>query len=268
MAQFFQTSFVQHRWTPSPVGPLHSLAFGTHAPSIVAVHGVTGCAWAWHALAEELPDLGMLAVDLRGHGDSARSADHTYRTTDHVDDLALQTSSIGKPFDLIGSSWGALVALEFAARHPEQVRRLVLLDIEPSFTAKSNDVMPRPRSFATADEAAAWIQSMQPAAPVGAVQAMLHGSLLAGVDGALVPKHDPYFFERWPFRDGDHWSTLDAIACPTLLVHASRTWVKGEVMQQMLERIRNAELVEIDSAHVIPVDAPTPLAALLRPFLA
>ncbi len=268
MAQFFQTSLVQHRWTPSPVGPLHSLAFGTHSPNVVAVHGVTGCAWAWHALAADLPDHGVLAVDLRGHGDSAWSADHSYTTNDHVDDLSLHTNSIGQPFDLVGSSWGALVALEFAARHPDQVRRLVLLDIEPSFTSKADEVMPRPRSFTTDDEAGAWIQSMQPAAPTAAVDAMLHGSLRPGPDGTLVPKHDPYFFERWPFRDGDHWSTLDAITCPTLLAHASRTWVKGDVMAQMADRIRDAQLVELDSAHVIPVDSPAAAAAVLRPFLA
>jgi pimeloyl-ACP methyl ester carboxylesterase len=265
---FFQTSFLQHRWTPSPVGPLHALSFGTHAPSIVVVHGVTGCSWAWHALAAELPDHGILAVDLRGHGDSAWSPDHRYSTADHVDDLALHTDSIGRPFDLVGSSWGALVAMEFAARFPDSVRRLVLLDIEPSFTAKADDVMPRPRSFANVDEAATWIQSMQPAAPAGAVAAMVHGSLRAAADGTLVPKHDPYFFEHWPFRDGDHWSTVDAVTCPTLLVHASRTWVKGEVMAQMAQRMRSAELVEIDSSHVIPVDAPATLAPLLRTFLA
>ena len=40
---------------------------------VVALHGVTGHALRWRVLAEQLPELRLVAVDLRGHGHSPKT---------------------------------------------------------------------------------------------------------------------------------------------------------------------------------------------------
>ena len=58
--------------------------------------------------------------------------------------------------DLVGSSWGALVALEWTVAKPGRVRHLSLVDIEPSFSRPETDVAPRPPAFADAAEVLAF----------------------------------------------------------------------------------------------------------------
>ena len=55
--------------------------------------------------------------------------------------------------DLIGSSWGALVAIQYAtAEHPDHLGRLIVVDVEPSFEQGETDLFPRPRDHADHDD--------------------------------------------------------------------------------------------------------------------
>ncbi len=87
-----------------------------------------------------LDDLGGLSahralvrLDLRGTGDSAVPADPaTYRCDRQVDDVEALRTHLGLDrVDLVAHSAGAAVAVLYAARHPERVRRLVLVAPSP-----------------------------------------------------------------------------------------------------------------------------------------
>ena len=69
---------------------LHYLEWGAaDAHPIVCVHGYTGSADAFNALARHLEDrYRILALDVRGHGESAWSPARAYRYTDQASDLA------------------------------------------------------------------------------------------------------------------------------------------------------------------------------------
>ncbi|GIF12039.1 alpha/beta fold hydrolase [Actinoplanes teichomyceticus] len=75
----------------------------------------------------------LLALDLRGTGDSQIPADPaTYRCDRQVADVeALREHLRLDRFDVLGHSAGATLALLYAARHPERVRRLVLVNPSP-----------------------------------------------------------------------------------------------------------------------------------------
>jgi pimeloyl-ACP methyl ester carboxylesterase len=75
----------------------------------------------------------LLIPDLRGTGDSAVPADPaSYRCDRQVADVeALREHVQLDRFDLLGHSAGATLAVLYAARHPERVRRLVLVNPSP-----------------------------------------------------------------------------------------------------------------------------------------
>jgi pimeloyl-ACP methyl ester carboxylesterase len=71
----------------------------------------------------------LVMVDLRGTGQSATPADHaSYRCDRLVDDVwALQDHLQLEASDLLGHSAGANIAVQFAARHPQRLSKLVLV---------------------------------------------------------------------------------------------------------------------------------------------
>jgi pimeloyl-ACP methyl ester carboxylesterase len=249
---------------------LHYLDYGGEGLPLVLLHGVTGHAWLWWEVAARLTtSRRVLALDLRGCGESQWSSSGAYATNDHVADLEVFVGALGvDEVDLMGSSWGGLVAVQYAAEHPGGVGRLVVVDVEPSFEQSETEVAPRSASFAAHDEIVSAEAGRNPNASIEMIELIAATGYRPAADGRLVPKHDPFFLERWPFRSDDHWDRLAKITAPTLLAHAEDSFVRGEVMAEMTARIDGARLVEVpNSGHVIPVDNPSELVAAIEPFL-
>jgi len=105
--------------------------FGTGAP-VLLMHGSGPGVSAWANWRLVLPTLAerwrVIAPDLVGFGFTERPAGHRYgldRWLEHVLGLldALGLSRV----DLVGNSFGGGLALALAIRHPQRVRRLVLM---------------------------------------------------------------------------------------------------------------------------------------------
>ncbi len=263
---------VTRRWLDVEGRLLHRLHFGGSGPLVVCLHGVTSCAWTWHHVARHLRAAGhaVAACDLRGHGDSGWAGPTQYRTVALAADMAQVLADIGdEPADIVGSSWGALVGLAVAATRPELVRRLVMVDIEPSFSQPAMLDPPRPGRFATLAEAAASWRASNPSAPEDLVQLLAAAASRPDADGGRMVLHDPLFLKFWPFRSEDWWATLDAVDVPTLVINAGRSWVRSEVCDEMADRLRQGQRINLPGVtHTVPVDAPTLLAAALTRFLA
>jgi pimeloyl-ACP methyl ester carboxylesterase len=263
------TSSVRHGFVEAGRLRLHYLEFEGGGRPLVCLHGVTGHAWMWHDVASCMPSANrIVALDMRGHGDSQWSPTAAYSTEDHASDLSAFANALKlERFDLAGLSWGGLVALCFAARHPEQVRRLALIDVPPAFSQTETDLQPRPASFATDADAIGWQRLANPRAPESMVQTMAHFGMRPGHDG-WEWKHDAFFLTRWPFRSDDWWDELSALALPVLVIRGRDSVVlSGEVAQQMVQRLRNGRLIEVpESGHLIPVENPTALADALSRF--
>jgi pimeloyl-ACP methyl ester carboxylesterase len=261
---------VTHGFVETNGQRLHHVVFGRSGPPAICLHGVTGNAFAWYAVASEIGDAAsLISLDLRGYGDSQWSPAQAYRSDDHVADLEGIVAALGlERVTLLGSSWGGLIATSFAARHPDLVERLAIVDVEASFEQSETDLFPRPRAYASFEEAFAYERSGNPHASDHTLEIVASTVNRPSADGGFVPKHDPFFFERWPFRSDDHWDELPVLSMPVLLVHAQDSFVRGEVMERMAARIPNAELVHVpDSTHVVPIDNPVALGKHLGAFL-
>jgi pimeloyl-ACP methyl ester carboxylesterase len=269
-----QTAPVAHGYLEHDSLVLHYLRFDGQGPPVVFLHGVTGSAWDWHHVGRELGTRLMsgvpVALDFRGHGDSGWSTSHNYRSADHAADVSALIDHLGAgPVDLVGYSWGALVAVMVAVRNPETVRSVVLADVEASFEQSETDIPPRPRKFASIAEAEAVRREENPHGPSDLISIAARTGTRTAPDGQIEPKHDPYFFDRWPFRSDNCWDDLAALPQPTLLVHAEDSFVRGKVMARMGQAVPNVRLASLPATtHIVPVDNPTGILDLLAEFLA
>ena len=74
----------------------------------------------------------IVGYDQRGAGQSTRPTDGDYGLAAQTQDLeAVRRWTGAKQVDIIGASWGGLLAAAYTAKHPSSVRSLVLLDAAP-----------------------------------------------------------------------------------------------------------------------------------------
>jgi pimeloyl-ACP methyl ester carboxylesterase len=107
---------------------LRLIRSGTDEPTLVFLPGLSGTTRYWQGRLGALEEnYRILLVDPLGFGDSPKPWSR-YTVDRHVDAL-YQALKNEKRFVLIGHSMGTLLSIAYAARHPEQVERLVLLSI-------------------------------------------------------------------------------------------------------------------------------------------
>ncbi len=109
---------------------MHVRDWGGTGRPVVLVHGLASNARIWDLVAPLLAERPMriVAIDQRGHGETDKPS-HGYGFTTITGDLhhAVQALVLARPL-VVGHSWGASVALHYAARHPHDVSGVVCVD--------------------------------------------------------------------------------------------------------------------------------------------
>lgn len=110
---------------------LEALAWGpADGRPVLALHGWLDNAASFALLAPLLAGCRVIALDLTGHGRSARrSRDAGYQIYDDLPEIIAVADALGwHRFDLLGHSRGGIIAALLASAFPERVRTLVMLD--------------------------------------------------------------------------------------------------------------------------------------------
>lgn len=107
-------------------------------PAVLLLHGFPQTKAMWSRVAEDLAaDHTVVALDLRGYGDSSRPADgedhagHSFRAM-AADAVAVMTALGHERFTVLGHDRGARVTHRLCLDHPEQVERAAVLDVLPT----------------------------------------------------------------------------------------------------------------------------------------
>jgi lipase len=143
-------------WNTGSVPGDVRLAFGRvgEGPEpVLVLHGITAQHRTFNAAARYLkhPD-GMVALDLRGRGDSDKPPPGNYGLERHARDVVQTLDHLGiERGVLVGHSMGAFVALHTALLYPDRVGGLVLLD----------GGWPRPEEEPDEEEAAAIAEGLE-----------------------------------------------------------------------------------------------------------
>ena len=259
---------------------LHYLEWGKeNAPPIVCVHGYTGSADAFNALARHLQDrYHLLALDVRGHGESAWSPAGAYRYEDQADDLAGFADRLGlQKFALIGTSMGGIIAMAYAAEHGDRLLGLVINDIGPEAEAGTQRITQmvgsRPDDFATLEDAMAYRREVSPITAARSAEyqrELALGVLRQRADDRWGWKLDPAYIrqrvEHGPPVRPPLWPVLQAVTCPTLVVWGDDSDVLSEAQaRRMADTLTHGELVRVPGiGHAPTLVEPVVLAALDR----
>jgi pimeloyl-ACP methyl ester carboxylesterase len=259
---------------------VHYLDWGNpEAPPIVAVHGYTSSAQAFSALARRFHDSHhIVAMDVRGHGESGWAASAAYRYDDQVGDLAALVDGLGLGrFTLVGTSMGGIIAMAYADAHAERLARLVINDIGPDVEGGSlritQMVGSRPDEFASLDDAMAYRRQMSPIVAGRSLEdqrELALGVLRQRPDGRWIWKMDPEYIRQRVSAGAPRrpalWPALARVPCPTLVVWGSESDVLSQAQaRRMVETLPKGELVTVPGVgHAPTLVEPVVVAALER----
>ncbi|MDR3226389.1 MAG: alpha/beta fold hydrolase [Prevotellaceae bacterium] len=105
--------------------------FGNSGEDIIIAHGLYGCSDNWVSVAKILGQTNhVFVVDLRNHGHSPHSNEHSYPAM--CNDLAefIESKNIKKPI-VAGHSMGGRCAALLAKQYPDLLSRIIIVDISP-----------------------------------------------------------------------------------------------------------------------------------------
>ncbi|WP_218274517.1 alpha/beta fold hydrolase [Paraburkholderia piptadeniae] len=104
-----------------------SVAIEGKGRPLLFLHGLGASGRVWSKEVESFkPYFKTVAIDARGHGESARPA--RYTLDDHIDDAAGVLDALGmRDVRVVGSSMGSYIAQGLATRDPARVHSLILV---------------------------------------------------------------------------------------------------------------------------------------------
>ncbi len=251
---------------------------------VVLVHGGKDHSrnWDW-TVAALIGEYCLITPDMRGHGDSGRSAGGGYASELFVSDFAflmdhLEAEGFSTPLALVGHSMGGNIVLYYAAAFPEKVSRLVSMEGLGSSSKMYDAFMAKPagerlRSWLDRRLAGERKQHWRFQGPEEMVARMasVHKNLqpeqarhLALHAARQYPdgwgwKHDARFgfFPPPSLTSPDEYSRLyESIECPVLLMRGEQSWASDPIADGRIKVFKDARLVNYpDAGHWFHHDA-------------
>jgi pimeloyl-ACP methyl ester carboxylesterase len=267
---------------------VHYLEWGHRGlPPVLCLHGGGQTAYMYEELGAALRSRAhVVAPDLPNHGDSDPILDGSWGR----EVLAASVPPLLDQFGfercvVVGASLGGITAMTLAARHPELVAGIVLIDVghrlEEEGVRRIIEFMRAHESFASLEDAAASIAEYLPHRREVRPESLTR-NLRQRRDGRWVWKHG--LARRWRQRvqevgeggEIDWRSTLDgldrdaaSLSCPVLVLRGSASDVlSDEGAEEVTGLIPNARLERVEKAgHLAAGDNPHTTVALVSAFL-
>jgi pimeloyl-ACP methyl ester carboxylesterase len=240
-----------------------------NGPPVLFLHGSGQTRQSWGKALIEAARRGYRAIsmDLRGHGDSGWSPDGHYDLEAFAADLPVVIDQLGTPPIVVGASLGGLVGMMVAARMPEKIRALVLVDITASVNMEgAQEVMDFMGSaadgFASLEDAADAVAAYLPHRKRPKDTSGLARNLRLR-DGRYYWHWDPAMMKMG--EDARHRAAesnpLEAAAAaltsPVLLIRGGKSRIVTDAgAREFLTLVPHADYVDIEGAqHMVAGDA-------------
>jgi len=247
-----------------------------------------------------LPDMDQFAdayrliyYDQRGRGRSAVNVQPEDVTLDsEMTDLdaVREYFALGRT-TLLGHSWGSVIALEYAIRHPDKVSRLILMNPAPASAldwkrlrdarvAALGDDLQRMRAIAATDaykegdpDAVTayyrihFTQAVRKPADLDRLMARMHASFSR--EGVVKARQveDRLNAETTLVAGYDLLPKLRSLSIPTLVIYADHDFIPFETVSPMARALPNATLVTLkECGHFSFMECPGAVRTSLKDF--
>jgi esterase len=242
---------------------------------LLIVHGLSYFSWDWLGVGQSLgAEREVVAMDMRGFGDSDWSAQKDYAVPSQAQDIVAVLDHLRWPrATLVGHSMGGRSTTYVAAKHAARIAGLALIDFSPENAPAgskrvSQVVAATPDSFASVDEALAYFKSSD---------RPRFENYLKQTPAGFVLKRDLHFRDQFkrllesgerPKLGVDMWQLLGEVRCPILSMRGARSDMYApETREKMKAANPRLQVVEVDAGHNIAGENPAGFLAALRPFL-
>ena len=264
------------------------LLWGDRSPEIVFLHGGAQNAHTWDTVVLAL-GRPALAVDLPGHGHSDWRDDGGYTPASMADDVAVAIEQLAPDAAVVvGMSMGGMTSIALASRHPQLVRRLVLVDITPGVdrakTKAITDFINGPQAFPSFQSLLDRTIEHNPTRTLSSLRrGILHNARQLD-DGSWQWRYDrSNHHGRPPDAEGADgaatddvtvavmnplWDDFGAITAPMMLLRGSLSPVLDDADVAEARRRQSTLRVEVvaEAGHSIQGDRPLELAKLVDDF--
>ena len=255
---------------------LHYLDWGNpDKPPLVMVHGIGRVAHTFDHIAPSFTaDYHVVALDMRGHGDSAWDPGANYLVEDHARDFEQVVSQLGlRQVTLWGNSTGGRVVQVYAGLHPDNVRALIVEDVGPERPKTISDNFARSvardaKGWATEEELLTQLKAENQGIPEDQLRVYARYGSKRDTTGRLVWKRDPQLAKG--FVETELWQYVRRITCPTIYVIGGRsTIVPPETQEQLKKTIPGVRIVTMPGlGHYPSQERPADFTRIAREFLA
>ena len=222
---------------------LHYLDWGNAgAPPLLLVHGIDRIAHTFDHIAPRFTArYHVLAMDLRGHGDSDWDPQARYRVEDHVGDLEALVQSLGlRNVTLWGNSTGGRIVQVFAGLHPDLVAAVIAEDVGPERPRSIADAYARrvkqeENGWASPEELLTRMRGTAQPLPDAVLEPYVRFGTKRSDDGRVVWKRDPNLVKG--FVETELWRYVRTIESPILYVLGGRSTIVPPPTQEELKKV-------------------------------
>ncbi len=239
---------------------------GAHPVVLLPGGGQTRHSWRGTGRAIARAGWYALALDARGHGDSAWPENGDYAIDAFAADLRAVAAALGRRPVVVGASLGGITAMIVEGEGPGALAAVVLVDVAARIELGGAErvrafMMAHPEGFASLEDAADVIASYLPHRPRPRQLGGLTKSLRQGPDGRWRWHWDPRFLTGIrPPSDVANPTRLSTAArgltVPTLLVRGRESDVlSDDGAQDFLQLVPHARFVDVSNAgHMVAGD--------------
>jgi esterase len=244
---------------------IHYLDWGSEGKQpLIMLHGIGRVAHTFDHIAPHFAaKYHVIAVDMRGHGDSAWDPKGGYLVEDYTKDIeALAEQLHLRNIVIWGNSTGGRVAQVFAGMHPELVAAVISEDVGPErpreiadgFTSrlKQEDE----KGWASEDDLFASLKGPNSRTPDEILRAYAHYGSKPRPDGRIIWKRDPAIGNG--FVPTELWRFVRQIKSPIIYILGGRSTIVPAPTQEELKRVLpQAQIVTIPGVGHYPSEENT-----------